>query len=254
MNTCHSQFSLTRARDLARSAALAYASVHDAAHIAVVDDPLVDTRVMVARFPDRVEIAFRGTRDLRNWLLDLNIYQRSLGQGVRVHAGFLRGVDGLLPGLIAQLLPPGANKADLPPLHFTGHSLGGALATLAAWALAREGFPVASVYSFASPRVGNGAWRRAFAEALGAVTFRVRCTGDLVPLVPGVLDGYRHVGREVLLDDGIHLDPTRRLELLHDLWRCARAWQRGEIHAITRFHSLEHDYFPQLGIPYPIVH
>lgn len=252
MNTGDAQFSLARARALARSAALAYAAALEAAHIAVVDDPLLDTRVMVARFPDRREIAFRGTRDLRNWLLDLNIYQRSLGQGVRVHAGFLRGVDGLLPGLVAQLLPPGANKSDLPPLHFTGHSLGGALATLAAWALAREGFPVAAVYTFASPRVGNGVWRREYAQALGSRTFRMRCTGDLVPYVPGVLDGYRHVGREVLLADGIHLDPSRRWELLHDLWRCARAWQCGEMHAITRFHSLEHDYFPQLGISYPV--
>lgn len=66
--------------------------------------------------------------------------------GVRVHRGFLRELDklwscGLLDDLTA--LDPGT-------VHATGHSLGGALATLAG-----TRFPFQSVVTFGEPRVGR---------------------------------------------------------------------------------------------------
>ena len=105
-------------------------------------------------------------------------------------------------------------------LCFTGHSLGGALATIAAKDFVLNSLPQVnryikhkskidcdssynaiqiSMYNYGSPRVGN----RAFSQGFNAVVpdgFRVIVDGDIVPSVPYSSSGYKHVGTEVLVD------------------------------------------------------
>ena len=95
-------------------------------------------------------------------------------------------------------------------LLFTGHSLGGALATLCAYEFAHLEFSDASgnggidrliVYNFGSPRVGSGAFASHFDSSLPDC-WRVVNAADLVPRVPRLL-GYAHVGHAVpLKSDG----------------------------------------------------
>jgi len=236
----------SRARALAESCALAYQPAIYDPHVTVIDDAIYDTRVLVLRFADRIEIAFRGTQDLKNWVLNLNAFKRSLGRFGAVHAGFLRGAESLLPALLQELLPAGADKSVLPPFYLTGHSLGGALASLAALALAREQFPVAGVYTFASPRVGDAVWRDTYNAALGNRSYRVIAPGDLVPLLPTVLDGYRHVGQEMVLGDDIRMEPPHWWELFCDSLVCIRALEQLDFACLTRCHSLTEDYLPRL--------
>jgi hypothetical protein len=80
------------------------------------------------------------------------------------------------------------------PLFYTGHSLGAALATLAAGR-----FPPRALYTFGSPRVGDGE----FATTLeGVPTFRLVNNRDLVTGVP------RKVGRVRLA----HVGQLRQIE------------------------------------------
>jgi alpha-beta hydrolase superfamily lysophospholipase len=65
------------------------------------------------------------------------------------------------------------------PLFLTGHSLGGALATLAA-----SRWPARACYTFGAPRVGDGA----FARTLRAPLYRVVNGQDVVPRVPPASD------------------------------------------------------------------
>ena len=70
-----------------------------------------------------------------------------------------------------------------PRIVVAGHSLGGALATLAAADLTIQGLSNVQLYSFAAPRVGN----RTFADQFTAkvpVAFRVANSEDIVPTVP----------------------------------------------------------------------
>ena len=239
-------FNLSLARNFAAESALAYEPHAGAAAVAVADAG-TDTRAVLTWFHDCTVLAFRGTVDLENWLLNLDARQKPLAGGIKVHAGFLTAADALLPRLLAELLPAGRSKASLKPIYVTGHSLGGALASLIAFVLAREGFPIAGVYTYASPRVGNHAWQTAYQAALGDKTFRVVASGDLVPLLPGLLAGYRHVGQEVYLTDQILLNPSRLIEIAADSARTFFALERLDYKFILQFHSLEANYLKLLN-------
>ena len=80
----------------------------------------------------------------------------------------------------------------------TGHSLGGALATLAA-KLIGKATPNIAAFTFGQPRVGDPL----FAESYGPKHYRFVTEKDVVPKVPlrGIFTRYRHVGQEVILSE-----------------------------------------------------
>jgi pimeloyl-ACP methyl ester carboxylesterase len=75
-----------------------------------------------------------------------------------------------------------------------GHSLGGAIATLAAAQLRNLGYSVA-LFTFGSPRVG-GAKLSAFISGQQGGNYRVTHWNDPVPRVPLLIMGYVHVSPE----------------------------------------------------------
>jgi triacylglycerol lipase len=132
-------------------------------------------------------LVFRGTqrsyKDARTDL-DCGILPWSGGE-IGVHRGFGAAVDSVWDKIDRQL-------CDLAcPIFYTGHSLGAALAVLAASRRAPQ-----AVYTFASPRIGN----EAFAASLGDVPiYRVVDDQDAVTSLPPELLGFRHVGALQLL-------------------------------------------------------
>src|SRR5258708_4320788 len=83
-------------------------------------------------------------------------------------------------------------------LIFTGHSLGGALAVLAAARAAAARRAISAVYTFGMPRTGNAAFADDYNRRLGDRTYRLVYGSDIVPTVPPSADPklpYRHVGR-----------------------------------------------------------
>lgn len=134
--------------------------------------------------------AFRGTeRDGRDILRDLRAlpwWDRRLGW---CHAGFLKGVRRIWPALVVAL---GAHEG---PVVFTGHSKGGAEATVAAAMMTLAGKRPAALVTFGSPRVTMSG---RIARLLTGVQVRRYVNGDdCVPRLPWMLGLYRHVGGEV---------------------------------------------------------
>lgn len=80
----------------------------------------------------------------------------------------------------------------------TGHSLGGAIAPLAAAQLRNQGLAVA-LYSFGSPRIG-GAALSSFISAQPGGNFRVTHWNDPVPRLPLLTMGYVHVSPEYYIN------------------------------------------------------
>jgi hypothetical protein len=115
-------------------------------------------------------VVFRGTDSIATWLTDGRIIQlpRRPYPGL-VHRGFADALEAAWPRIVA-MLPALGSRA----LYVAGHSLGGALATLA------EGLPVRAAYTYGSPRVGN----LAFYDGYTPVNYRFVNNNDLVPHVP----------------------------------------------------------------------
>ena len=114
----------------------------------------------------------------------------------RVHKGFREALDLVWPQLVAAIKPLADRR-----VWFTGHSLGGALATLAADRLvrerAREGLgELGGVYTFGSPLVGDRRFVDGFNSRVGDRSFRFVNDQDAVTRVPPPLVGYRHVNTE----------------------------------------------------------
>lgn len=131
-------------------------------------------------------LAFRGTENLRDWLTNINLAPVPFRNDAVAHAGFARSLDS-----VWKAIEPELDKLTCP-VYFTGHSLGGALATLAA---ARR--RPRALYTFGSPRVGN----RALGGLLDTLpVFRVVHGADAVAEVPDEHLGYGHVGELIQIE------------------------------------------------------
>ena len=132
--------------------------------------------------PELAVLAFRGTETLRDWIKNINLPLVRFDGGGRAHSGFLRGFNAVWPEIERAL------RGIDCPLYFTGHSLGGALATIAA---ARH--QPRALYTFGSPQPGDVR----FAAAVRCPTYRIVHKSDPVTTVPGDAFGYGHVGTRI---------------------------------------------------------
>ncbi len=82
----------------------------------------------------------------------------------------------------------------------TGHSLGGAVATLATAYIRKAGY-AADLYTYGAPRVGNDAFVAFVTDQPGG-EYRVTHTDDPVPRLPPIALNYRHTSPEYWIDEG----------------------------------------------------
>jgi hypothetical protein len=138
-----------------------------------------------------VVVAFRGTVSVGNFLTDAEaaLVHHGLFPGL-VHYGFCRAVEAVYPAVRTLLR---AYPREMP-IWVTGHSLGGAMASLVSHRLGEDGFPVRAVYTYGSPRAGD----RKFCDAYRLPNYRFVNDNDLVPHLP-LRWCYRHVGELKLL-------------------------------------------------------
>jgi pimeloyl-ACP methyl ester carboxylesterase len=110
-------------------------------------------------------IAFRGTSGLKDWFTDLSFWP-AWSLPLR-HQGFEWTWQGVKPQVEAWLKEVTARLGQPPTIYLTGHSLGGAVATLAAVDLS-ERYPIARVVTLGSPRVGSWGFRKRYARSQAA--------------------------------------------------------------------------------------
>ncbi|MFM9109835.1 MAG: trypsin-like peptidase domain-containing protein [Prochlorococcaceae cyanobacterium] len=146
----------------------------------------------LAASADLVLGCFRGTEGTADWLSNLKVNPRVVDElGAQVHAGFWGQFDALRPQL-ERLMAPHSQL----PLLVTGHSLGGAIAALAAatWAPSR---PLRALYTYGQPAVARASALDRLADALAGRYHRLVNDADIVPRVP---PGYRHAGHLLQFD------------------------------------------------------
>jgi Lipase (class 3) len=188
--------------------------------ISVQNDALlvVATAYLIQSRSGRVGVlAFRGTdpASVITILSDAEAMQRPFG-GHMVHAGFFANVEALWDD-VTELLEgalagkhfdndgqPVALEKGLETLYVTGHSLGGAMAVLAASRLLRNDYAswdpaklIRGVYTFGQPMVGDHGFAEACERDFQGRLFRHVYRSDVVPqLPPRSRFDYAHTGRE----------------------------------------------------------
>lgn len=133
--------------------------------------------ILVTDFHTAV-LAFRGTGEWRDLFTDLRYVKTDFPGGGRVHRGFHTALRQVWDDVAADL------KLLAYPKIYTGHSLGAALAMLAA-VLA----PPREVRVYGCPRVGN----RAFTGRLECPVYRYRNWFDPVPYTPPPMSPWQAV-------------------------------------------------------------
>jgi len=146
-----------------------------------------------------IVLAFRGSSNIQNWIINLSTNQVAYSRcsNCKVHNGFYTGYNLVKTAMLSQIQALKALYRDAP-VYITGHSLGGALASLSAPDIKDSYGPIAGFYTFGEPRVGNAE----FATYLTSVvaSYRVIHYGDLVPHVPPESFGFVHEGTEIWYD------------------------------------------------------
>ncbi|WP_423379161.1 alpha/beta fold hydrolase [Burkholderia sp. LMG 32019] len=139
------------------------------------------SRAIVRETVAGLVVAFPGTDNLDSVVADLDVHPIDVIGVGQVHHGFWAVWDAIAAPVIAAV-------ADRP-VTLVGHSLGAAIAIMAASAMVAAGRVPAAVYGFEPPRVStNGS----VAALLAKVPLRLYKNGnDIVPDLP---PGWQHAG------------------------------------------------------------
>ena len=150
--------------------------------------------------PNYAIAALRGTRHLNDWLFNFLTKANSND----IHSGISHLTDSLWQPLVKFI-----TKSDQKPIILAGHSLGGAVVTLATHRL-RQVYPHLQIigYTFGAPPIARHPLN------VGDRFFRLRTPKDYVPdlfnalgklegLLPFIdsLASYKHSGQEYLIDE-----------------------------------------------------
>ncbi len=156
------------------------------------------TQSFVASNDEFAVVCFRGTevREEKDIITDLKFWQTKAAGGGRVHAGFEEALGKVWDGISAHLQDIRGQTGNQLKVWFTGHSLGAALATLAA-----DRYQEAQgLYTFGSPRVGG----KSFHDDFKVNAYRFIHNNDAVTMVPSPV-GYQHVGMAKYIDSAGHI-------------------------------------------------
>jgi hypothetical protein len=242
-------------------------------------DVLRSPQMYFAHSPDLAILGFCGTvnGNLQNLLTDFEaLAVNSNDPGTIVHGGFSNALD-IVWADAKGFLEAYREQKSKSRIYFTGHSLGGALATLAIWRFQeKQTDGNVSLYTIGCPRVGNQRFCDELIARASRGIFRYMDGNDLVTHVPPAgtyahPDFGIHIGSrpwqltdetltilkdadEAVLNEHLHRAPPEDLadhspvRYLYYLWKSGEVPAHDRALAIAGFKSDEAEGDDQLDI------
>lgn len=174
-------------------------------------------------------IAFRGTEpdEFSDIKADLNALPDRGQSGGWVHNGFQEEVNKIWPYILPLLV-----NAEGKKMLITGHSLGGAMATIAASRLKDQ---CTALYTYGSPRVGT----RSFIKSFNVPHYRHVNNNDIVTKVPFAFLGYKHHGNLRYINFYGNIRKMTPWQRMKDQWRGRMAaWKNKQPFDGARDHGM----------------
>lgn len=187
-----------------------------------------------------VILVFRGTElaNVGNWLADVDVGDESIaiaGAPLRVHSGFMRNLRAVRLAVMEHLHsaldgrridePAARTEHPMQALFVTGHSLGGALASLFALTLDDPAITdrVRAVYTYGQP-LATGGPLPAGAAPVAAKFVRHVLPRDPIPALPLASWGrLEHHGAEYRFVEGAWQRSDEATRQMSGLWRVIRS-------------------------------
>ena len=184
-----------------------------------------------------VAMVFRGTDELVDWLNNMKITKTEVECGT-FHTGFYDGFMEIWSEMRLDYLECQAEQER--PLFITGHSLGGAIANLAAAHCLFYDYPFVSVYTFGQPRALAVDSVPAFNATCQERYFRFQRHHDLVGYTPLSFAHFGHVGQCIYIDDAnnLHNDPGWWFKFLGAIESTLQALGEGWVSEMISNHRM----------------
>lgn len=171
-----------------------------------------ETQGYIVGDEEKIIVVFRGTQQKLDWLANAKVRQEVWTETKKIgkaHVGFYEAFVSVCSQMEDYLRKL---RTKNQPIWVAGHSLGGALTTLACAHIELQmpdEFKVAGAYTFGQPRVGNDDFADTFDKHLKDRFFRIMNQNDVVCVVPSKIFTqpsklivpkpirYKHVGTPV---------------------------------------------------------
>jgi predicted lipase len=111
-------------------------------------------------------VSFRGSSNLQNWIINLSTNQIDYPKcsGCKVHNGFYTAWNNLAKPIVTSHIQNLRSLYRDAKIFVTGHSLGGAIASLSVPDIKQTFGNLGGLITFGEPRVGNQAFSTYFAS------------------------------------------------------------------------------------------
>lgn len=183
----------------------------------LISNAQTDTQCAILPDGGNVTIVFRGSESQFDWETDFDTrqeraefdkqvikdeivsdkekvypYESGSSSGALMHRGFVRAYFS-----VRDQIHDYVKTHEISSITTTGHSLGGALATLCAVDIQYNFAKVAvEAYTYGAPKVGNEAFKESFNRRVPN-SYRFAHGMDIVVELPRWWQGYRHVDQEI---------------------------------------------------------
>tara|TARA_B100000787_G_C16198319_1_gene302710 strand:- start:2953 stop:3834 length:882 start_codon:yes stop_codon:yes gene_type:complete len=174
----------------------------------------IQVAIILNHSDKRINVVFRGSIELSDWLYNLFIFKKNIKKNIKnnininnikVHSSFYNLLfnNNLYTDILNEIIKLTNQYTDYK-LNVTGHSLGGALATLFSFFLSYSITSKIYIFSFASPRVGNRKWANIFNNKENLIHYRFVNQKDIVTTIPYFY--YSHCGHYININKNSSVD------------------------------------------------